>query len=65
MINGPAGGDFEECGDTTSGLSMSRLAFNQLTVVFRTSEVVRDVGFEMYGLCFKRAETSLSGTKLA
>ena len=46
MINGPAGGDFEECGDTTSGLSMSRLAFNQLTVVFRTSEVVRDVGFE-------------------
>ena len=63
MINGPAGGDFEECGDTTTGLSM---AFNQLTVVFRYiySEVVRDVGFEKYGLCFKQAETSLSGTKL-
>ena len=59
MVHGPAGGYYEECGNTTSGLSMSQLAFDNLTVVFRTSEEVKGGGFEMYGLCFKQAEASL------
>ena len=59
LIFGPVGGDYEECGNTTSGVSMSQLAFSNLTVVFRTSEDVQGEGFEMYGLCFKQSEASL------
>ena len=49
----------EECGNTTSELSILELEFGNFTVVFRTSEEIRGEGFQMYAICFKPAEKFL------
>lgn len=38
-----------------------QLEFGDYTAVFRTSEEVRGVGFDMYTVCFRPAEESLEG----
>ena len=52
-------GSSEVCGNETSMNEVLELEFGSYTVVFRSSEVVRAEGFEMYSICFKPAERDL------
>ena len=62
QIDRGAFGTTDVCGDTPSPDAVVQLEFGDFTAVFRTSEEVRGVGFQMYTVCFKQAETNLIGT---
>ena len=52
-------GSSEVCGNETSTNGVLELDFGNYTVIFRSSEVVRGEGFEMYSICFKPEERDL------
>ena len=54
-------GSSEVCGNETSMNGVLELDFGSYTVIFRSSEVVRGEGFEMYSICFKPEERDWPG----
>ena len=54
-------GTTEICGDTTSNNSVLELEGNSFTVKFRSSEETKGEGFEMYVICFEKAERDMEG----
>lgn len=54
-------GTSEFCGNDTANATTSQLELGTFNITFRTSEMVRGVGFSMLVVCFKPSERDLEG----
>lgn len=50
----------ELCGNNTQQLN---LEFGNANVIFRTSESIQGVGFQMVAICFRETDTNLPGIR--
>ena len=54
-------GTTDICGTIPRLDAVVQLEFGDYTAVFRSSEEIRGVGFQMYSVCFRQSETNLMG----
>lgn len=61
QINRGIFGTTEICGNNTPSSSVSQLESSSANIIFRTSEEVHGVGFEMQVICFRETDRDLPG----